>query len=184
MFNVVIERREFNVGSILTTVALASVVSFPTDFGAGRRFCFVMFNVVIERRDFNVGSILTTVALASVIGSPTDFSASRCFCFMMFDVVIKRRDFNVSSILTTVTLAGVISFPSDFRASSRFCFVTLKAMPYCRYFFLFNQHFATFVTMSTVRKPRLCAGRAISFVCYRFVFTFFRSLCSLPLCIN
>ena len=135
----VTERRDFLISGITTTRAFASVVCFPTRFGASRFLSFMMFQIMTEfaRRvsfQFNMTHgtffIYASVLFTSCcnVNNPIAWSMSG------------RGNGLVCRICATVTFASVICFPTRFGASRIFFVMMFKVMTKCRYICLCNDN--------------------------------------------
>ena len=134
------ERRDFVIGGITTTRAFASVVCFPTRFGASRFLSFMMFQIMTEfaRRvsfQFNMTHgtffIYASVLFTSCcnVNNPIARSMSG------------RGNGFICRICATATFTSVICFPTRFGASRIFFVMMFKVVTECRYIGLCNDNF-------------------------------------------
>ena len=129
---------DFYLGSVATTLALTSFVSFPTDFGAGGSLCLVFFEVVIESGNYFCvvvsasGACKGSNALFRASGGcgyfvgvfVVAFAANRCFAcvtnvIVVFVLVTGCGFFFVVGVVAT--RAFFVSVPTDVGAGGSLC---------------------------------------------------------------
>ena len=143
----VTECRDFVIGGITTTRAFASVVCFPTRFGASRIFFVMMFKVVTECRYIGLCNDNCVANRAMLAFGFTFFCAGRSNCIINNFRMTECRNLLISGIATTVTFASVVCFPTRFGASRIFFVVMFNVVTKCRYIGLCNDNFIAYRAM-------------------------------------
>ena len=131
---------------ISATVTFASVVCFPTRFGASRIFFIMMFNVVTECRYIGLCNDNRVANRAMLAFGFTFFSACRCDCCIYTFGMTECGNFLISGITTTYAFTSIVFVPTDLCAGCglsgvMFDIVTEFAR---RISFQFNMAYSTF----------------------------------------
>ena len=134
------ERRNLLISCITTTYAFASVVCFPTRFGASRIFLIVMFNVVTKRRYIGLCNDNRVANRAMIAFGFAFFSTCRSNCIINNFRMSERRNLLISCITTTYAFASVVCFPTRFGASRIFLIVMFNVVTKRRYIGLCNDN--------------------------------------------
>ena len=133
------ERRDFLISGITTTRAFASVVCFPTRFGASRFLSFMMFQIMTEfarRISFQLYMTHSTFFIYASVLFTSCCNVNNPIAWSMSG----RGNGFACRICATVTFTSVICFPTRFGASRIFFVMMFQIMTECLYIGLCNDN--------------------------------------------
>ena len=132
---------------ISAAVTFASVICFPTRFGASRIFFVMMFKVMTKCRYISLCNDNCVANRAMRAFGFTFFCAGRGNCIINNFRMTESRNLLISSITTTFALASVVFIPTNLCASCFFFTMMFKVMTKCRYIGLCNDNFIAYRAM-------------------------------------